>query len=62
VGTDAAQRGIVAHLPEGTWTVHRHDLIARQSETIATDAAGAFRFDAPASRAVLFHFRRNAGR
>jgi hypothetical protein len=62
LGTNAERRGIVARLPAGTWTVRRHDVIARTSETIATKASGHYRFDSPASRAVLFHFRREAGR
>jgi hypothetical protein len=59
LGTDAARTAMVARLPPGTWTVRRYDLIAREATTISTKAEGRFSFDAPDSRAVLFHFRRN---
>ena len=58
LGTDTAQTGIVARLPAGKWTVRRLDAIALRDEVLATDASGDFRFDAPAARAVLFHFKR----
>jgi hypothetical protein len=59
LGTNQAHRGMVAELPAGRWTVTRHDVIARQSVVLSPDASGRFSFDAPASRAVLFHFKRN---
>jgi hypothetical protein len=59
LGTDAAHKGIVARLPAGKWTVRRFDWIARTEATLATAASGEFTFDAPDSRAVLFHFKRN---
>jgi hypothetical protein len=58
LGTDKRVTGIVAELPAGTWTVKRFDVIARREETLSTTAAGRFVFDAPDSRAVLFHFKR----
>ena len=61
LGTDKAVKGIVAQLPAGTWTVTRHDVIARQSATLSKEVSGRFTFDAPESRAVLFHFRKNGG-
>ncbi|MCS6866044.1 MAG: DUF5060 domain-containing protein [Gemmataceae bacterium] len=60
LGTDQAAAGLVARLPEGTWTVTRYDLISRQAEVLTHKAMGQFRFDAPDRRAVLFHFRKNA--
>jgi hypothetical protein len=59
LGTTRARKGLVAHLPPGTWTVTRYDVIAKEAATVSTDAAGRFTFDAPASRAVLFHFKKN---
>lgn len=59
LGTHQAQTGLTAQLPPGTWTVTRYDVIARRTETIRRDASGTFPFDAPDSRAVLFHFKKN---
>ncbi len=59
LGTDAQRKGLVARLPEGEWTVTRYDVLRRERAILATAARGTFAFDAPASRAVLFHFRRN---
>ncbi len=58
LGTGAARKGLVAKLPEGSWTVTRYDVPRRERTTLAKAARGAFTFDAPASRAVLFHFKR----
>jgi hypothetical protein len=58
LGTDKAAAGIVAELPAGTWTVTRFDVAARSAKTLSTTAAGRFTFDAPDSRAVLFHFKK----
>jgi hypothetical protein len=60
LGTNTARKDLVAELPPGTWTVTRHDVIAKESVMLSTSAAGRFTFDAPASRAVLFHFKKNA--
>lgn len=59
LGTRQAQAGIIADLPEGAWTVTRHDVIRKETAVLARNAAGRFSFDAPASRAVLFHFKKN---
>jgi hypothetical protein len=59
LGTDAATSGIVANLPPGQWAVTRHDVIAKASQLLADKASGRYIFNAPDSRAVLFHFRRN---
>lgn len=58
LGTDRARTAIIAALPEGQWTVTAYDLIAKQSRILSAAASGRFVFDAPASRAVLFHFKR----
>ncbi|MCI0463825.1 MAG: DUF5060 domain-containing protein [Gemmataceae bacterium] len=58
LGTDKAAKGVVANLPAGTWTVRRFDLVTR-TETLLTDkASGRYSFDAPDSRAALFHFKK----
>lgn len=59
LGTNAAREGLVAHLPEGTWSVTRLDAVKKRAKTMARQAEGRFTFDALASRAVLFHFQRN---
>ena len=58
LGSNRARSGIVAHLPEGQWAVTRHDVVAKESTVLDRAASGRFVFDAPASRAVLFHFRK----
>lgn len=58
LGTDTERNGLVALLAPGRWQVTRHDLLARESTVIAGEAAGRFEFNAPASRAVLWHFKR----
>ncbi len=58
LGTNRARQGIVAQLPAGEWTVRRHDIVAMESVTLSAAALGRYVFDAPASRAVLFHFRK----
>jgi hypothetical protein len=59
LGTETERSGIVAKLPAGAWTVTQYDIVNRQSKTLADAAQGQYRFDAPNSRAVLFHFQRN---
>ena len=61
LGTDKARGGLVADLPPGTWTVRRYDVMSREATTLSAEAEGRFTFDAPDSRAVLFHFVRNDG-
>lgn len=58
LGTDSARAGITAALPPGRWAVTRHDAVAMRTAVVNADARGTVTFDAPASRAVLFHFRR----
>jgi hypothetical protein len=59
LGTNKRRRGIIAKLPDGTWTVRRYDIISKQSKTLSESARGRFTFDAPDSRAVMFHFTKN---
>lgn len=59
LGTSKARKGIVANLPEGVWTITRYDIINKQGETLSQTANGLFAFDAPDSRAVMFHFNKN---
>ncbi len=58
LGTNQAHSGILANLPDGTWQVTQLDMIAQQEKQLATDARDKFTFDAPDSRAVLFHFKK----
>ena len=59
LGTNKTHKDIVANLPNGTWTVKRYDIIEKQPKTLSESARGRFTFDAPNSRAVMFHFKRN---
>jgi hypothetical protein len=58
LGTNRTQKSIRAKLPEGTWHVKQYDVITKKDETLSTNARGTFTFDAPDSRAVLFHFKK----
>ena len=58
LGTDAEKPGLAVNLPKGVWTATRHDLISKQSHILSQSAKGRFIFDAPPTRAVLFHFKR----
>jgi hypothetical protein len=59
LGTNKARKKIVADLPEGAWTVKRYDMISKEEQTLNENVQGRFTFDAPDSRAVLFHFKKN---
>ncbi|MFC1793032.1 DUF5060 domain-containing protein [Planctomycetota bacterium] len=59
LGTNKAHKQIVANLPDGTWTVKRYNIISKKEETLSEAARGRFKFDAPDSRAVMFHFKKN---
>jgi len=59
LGTNKPHSGLVANLPNGAWTVKRYDIIRKQLKTLSESARGRFTFDAPNSRAVMFHFKRN---
>ncbi|KPK48106.1 MAG: hypothetical protein AMK72_07500 [Planctomycetes bacterium SM23_25] len=58
LGTSGVQEGLAANLPAGPWEVRRFDVIAMKEEVLARGARGRFTFAAPASRAVLFHFKK----
>jgi len=58
LGTNKAHKGILAKLPEGKWQVIRYDIIAKKQKQLSFGAVGTFTFDAPDSRAVLFHFKK----
>ncbi len=57
LGTNQAQRGIRADLPEGHWRITAYDAIGKQQTLVSHEASGPFTFDAPDSRATLFHFQ-----
>jgi hypothetical protein len=57
LGTDKAG-AVTAELPPGSWSVTRHDVVRKESQVLSSDASGRFAFEAPPSRAVLFHFKR----
>ena len=59
LGTNKRHSDIIANLPDGTWTVKRYDIINKQAKTLSESASGRFTFDAPNSRAVMFHFKKN---
>ncbi len=61
LGTREHHKGFAAKLPPGTWEVRRFDVIAMRETVLAHEASGRLTFDAPASRAVLFHFKRTRG-
>jgi len=58
LGTNKAYKSIRAKLPRGKWQVIRYDIIAKKQKQLSFGAAGTFTFDAPDSRAVLFHFKK----
>jgi hypothetical protein len=58
LGTNRTRARIQARLPNGKWQVKRFDIIAKKQKLLSSDATGSFTFDAPASRAVLFHFKK----
>jgi hypothetical protein len=58
LGTEAAQDGIKANLPSGTWIIKSYDAVAKRESILSENAKGAYTFNAPASRAVFFHFKK----
>ena len=62
VGTNRSITGVRINLPPGKWRVMKVDLMSLRTKELAQDAAGAFAFSAPDSRAVLTHFLRTDGR
>jgi hypothetical protein len=59
LGTNKAQSDIVANLPDGIWTITCYDIISKKQMVLSKTARGRFKFDAPKSRAIMFHFRKN---
>jgi hypothetical protein len=57
LGTNRRHKNIRAKLPDGKWEIGLYDIIRKTDELLSSDAAGTFTFDAPESRAVLFHFK-----
>ena len=58
LGTNKAYKSIRAKLPGGKWHVRRYDIIDKKQKQLSFGATGTFTFDAPDSRAVLFHFKK----
>ncbi|MCK4294892.1 MAG: DUF5060 domain-containing protein [Planctomycetes bacterium] len=58
LGTNKSHKKIVAKLPPGKWTVKRFGVVNKKQTTLGEDICGKFTFDAPNSRAVLFHFKK----
>lgn len=61
LGTNKSHQGMTARLPAGKWSVTQYDVINLKTTVLTTTVAGSFTFNAPESRAVLFHFKQ-AGR
>jgi hypothetical protein len=62
LGTNKSYRDVIARLPAGKWTVTQYDVINLKTTVLSTNAADSFTFDAPDSRAALFHFKRTGRR
>ena len=60
LGTNKPHKNIVANLPAGTWMIRRYDIINKKTKTISKTARNSYTFDAPNSRAVLFHFKKKS--
>lgn len=58
LGTDVARAGVTATLPAGTWQVKGFDVIAKSETLLSSTASGTYVFNAPASRANFFHFKK----
>jgi len=58
LGTNAPHARLRAYLPPGAWQVVLYDVITRRRTVLAENARHVFTFDAPDSRAALFHFRK----
>ncbi len=59
LGTNKAHKNIIANLPAGTWRIKRYDIINKKAEMLSETTLGSYAFNAPNSRAVLFHFKKN---
>jgi len=58
LGTNQARRDIWAKLPEGQWQVSCYDVVNKRQKMLALATTGTFNFDAPDSRAVIFHLKK----
>ena len=58
LGTSKSHKNIIVNLPAGTWMVRRYDIINKKTKTVSKTARSNFTFEAPNSRAVLFHFKK----
>jgi len=58
LGTNKPHKNIIVNLPAGTWMVRRYDIINKKTKTVSKTARSNFTFEAPSSRAVLFHFKK----
>jgi hypothetical protein len=59
LGTNKEHKNIDAKLSDGTWTITRYNIISKKQKVLSKTAHGRFKFDAPKSRAIMFHFRKN---
>lgn len=62
LGTNQQKENIRVNLPQGSWTITRYDLINQTTKVLASHAIDDFTFNAPDSRAVLFHVKRNSSK
>ncbi len=58
LGANQAHKHIRVKLPNGVWQINQYDVIAKQKKALSTNAKGAFTFDSPPSRAVLFYLKK----
>ncbi len=58
LATNRPKDQVRAELPAGKWQVRRYELMNMDILEITAATQGRFIFDAPDSRAVLFHFKR----
>ena len=58
LGTNKKHQDIRARLPEGQWRISCYDVIGKTQRILASRATGTFNFDAPDSRAVMFHLKK----
>jgi hypothetical protein len=52
------QTDVLARLPRGGWRATCYDLMTMEEVSLGATVSGLVSFDVPASRAVLFHFKR----
>lgn len=59
LGSNEARTNVVAELPPGEWRVDQFDLMAMESTTLATDAAGSYSFSTPNTVACMTVFTKD---